>query len=119
MPLFSSLLGRRRDADTEELNAGNGTHPDPSARDRGIPDRHHRNAPPSPPPSKLVFHCQQAQGSPTGIISGFTNIKELYSKIADCYDIPVSEVRQHRETAPHLTVLSAKSTSAGDVESIS
>ncbi|XP_022240370.1 PDZ domain-containing protein GIPC1-like [Limulus polyphemus] len=40
---------------------------------------------------KLVFHCQQAQGSPTGIISGFTNIRELYQKIAECYDFPVSE----------------------------
>ncbi|KAH9504117.1 PDZ domain-containing protein gipc1 [Bulinus truncatus] len=45
-----------------------------------------------PPRPKLVFHCQQAHGSPTGIISGFTNVKELYQKIADCYDIPVSEI---------------------------
>jgi len=48
--------------------------------------------PPQPPRPKLVFHCQQAHGSPTGIISGFTNVKELYQKIADCYDMPVSEV---------------------------
>lgn len=41
---------------------------------------------------KLVFHCQQAHGSPTGIISGFTNVKELYQKIAETYDIPASEV---------------------------
>ena len=45
-----------------------------------------------PPRPKLVFHCQQAHGSPTGIISGFTNVKELYQKIADCYDIEVQEV---------------------------
>ncbi|GFO04712.1 PDZ domain-containing protein gipc1 [Plakobranchus ocellatus] len=50
-------------------------------------------SPPSQPPRpKLVFHCQQAHGSPTGIISGFTNVKELYQKIADCYDIPVEEI---------------------------
>jgi hypothetical protein len=50
--------------------------------------------PPSLPPSrpKLVFHCQQAHGSPTGIISGFTNVKELYQNIADCYDIQASEI---------------------------
>lgn len=48
--------------------------------------------PPQPPRPKLVFHCQQAHGSPTGIISGFTNVKELYQKIADCYDMPVSEI---------------------------
>ena len=48
---------------------------------------------PSPQPRpKLVFHCQQAHGSPTGIISGFTNVKELYQKIADCYDMNVNEV---------------------------
>lgn len=50
-----------------------------------------------PPPQqhqrpKLVFHCQQAHGSPTGIISGFTNVKELYQKVAECYDIGVEEV---------------------------
>ncbi|CAL4088839.1 unnamed protein product [Meganyctiphanes norvegica] len=41
---------------------------------------------------KLVFHCQQAHGSPTGIISGFTNVKELYQKIAECYDIPSDDI---------------------------
>uniref|UniRef100_A0A0B6ZHG5 PDZ domain-containing protein n=1 Tax=Arion vulgaris TaxID=1028688 RepID=A0A0B6ZHG5_9EUPU len=86
--------------------------------DTGTPNRDYRNDPPntedtrneanggskvvqsstdlqpSAPPArpKLVFHCQQAHGSPTGIISGFTNVKELYQKIADCYDIPVAEI---------------------------
>lgn len=41
---------------------------------------------------KLVFHCQQAHGSPTGLISGFGNVKELYKKIAECYDFPVEDV---------------------------
>lgn len=41
---------------------------------------------------KLVFHCQQAQGSPTGLISGFSNVKELYEKIAECYDFTPNEV---------------------------
>ncbi|KAF6197907.1 hypothetical protein GE061_007649 [Apolygus lucorum] len=55
-------------------------------------------APPvvEPPPEvakpRLVFHCQQAQGSPTGLISGFSNVKELYAKIAECYEFPASEV---------------------------
>ena len=44
---------------------------------------------------RLVFHCQLAQGSPTGIISGFTNVKELYQKIAECYDMPASDVSHH------------------------
>lgn len=50
------------------------------------------DVPPSQPRPKLVFHCQQAHGSPTGIISGFTNVKELYQKIADCYDMEVDQV---------------------------
>ena len=41
---------------------------------------------------RLTFHCQLAQGSPTGIISGFTNVKELYQKIAKCYDMLPSDV---------------------------
>ena len=41
---------------------------------------------------KLVFHCQQAHGSPTGVISGFTNVKELYQRIAECYNIEATDV---------------------------
>ncbi|EEB10531.1 PDZ domain-containing protein GIPC1, putative [Pediculus humanus corporis] len=39
-----------------------------------------------------VFYCQQAQGSPTGIISGFNNVKELYQKISECYDFEPNEI---------------------------
>lgn len=42
---------------------------------------------------QLVFHCQLAHGSPTGLISGFSNVKELYSKIAEVFEIPANEVR--------------------------
>jgi len=41
---------------------------------------------------KLVFHCQQAQGSPTGLISGFANVRELYQKIAECYEFPADDI---------------------------
>jgi hypothetical protein len=41
---------------------------------------------------KLVFHCQLAHGSPTGLISGFTNVKELYHKIAECYEIQSNDI---------------------------
>ena len=47
---------------------------------------------PVPEKPKLTFHCQQAHGSPTGIISGFSNVKELYEKIAECYDISSKDV---------------------------
>jgi len=50
-----------------------------------------QNTPPLQRP-KLVFHCQQAQGSPVGVVSGFANVKELYQKISDCYDFPPSDI---------------------------
>lgn len=42
---------------------------------------------------QLVFHCQLAHGSPTGFVSGFSNVKELYQKIAEYFEFPASEVR--------------------------
>lgn len=56
--------------------------------------------PPSPPPPgppdsprpRLVFHTQLAHGSPTGRIHGFTNVRELYTKIAEVFNISPSEV---------------------------
>ncbi|XP_040216580.1 PDZ domain-containing protein GIPC2 [Rana temporaria] len=54
-------------------------------------------APGLPPPPvslrpKLVFHTQLAHGSPTGRIEGFTNVKELYAKIADAFQIAPEEI---------------------------
>ncbi|KAM6939355.1 PDZ domain-containing protein GIPC3 isoform 2-T2 [Lycodopsis pacificus] len=56
--------------------------------------------PPSPPPPgppeyprpRLIFHTQLAHGSPTGRIHGFTNVKELYAKIAEVFNISASEI---------------------------
>lgn len=42
--------------------------------------------------SQLVFHCQQAHGSPLGLISGFSNVKELYQKIAECYEFSADDI---------------------------
>ncbi|XP_062383391.1 PDZ domain-containing protein GIPC2 [Sardina pilchardus] len=50
---------------------------------------------PPPPASlrpKLVFHTQLAHGSPTGRIEGFTNVKELYSKIAEAFNLSPPEI---------------------------
>nr|XP_006811321.1 PREDICTED: PDZ domain-containing protein GIPC1-like [Saccoglossus kowalevskii]ALR88558.1 pdz domain-containing protein gipc1-like 100 [Saccoglossus kowalevskii] len=41
---------------------------------------------------RLVFHCQLAHGSPTGRIEGFTNVKELYEKIGDAFDMPATQI---------------------------
>ena len=45
-------------------------------------------------PPKVAFHCQLAHGSPTGIISGFNNVRDLYEKIATCFEIPTSSVSE-------------------------
>lgn len=51
-----------------------------------------RSPPRDPRPSTLVFHCQLAHGSPTGLISDFSNVRELYQKIAERYDLPAEEI---------------------------
>ncbi|XP_046892880.1 PDZ domain-containing protein GIPC3 [Hypomesus transpacificus] len=48
--------------------------------------------PPEYPRPRLVFHTQLAHGSPTGRIHGFTNVKELYAKIAEVFNISPSEI---------------------------
>ncbi|KAK8778898.1 hypothetical protein V5799_019757, partial [Amblyomma americanum] len=98
MPLFGK---KKRDSDSASPDGdadangapggsptanGGGVHPAPSPAGSAV-DGLSKNV----PKPKLVFHCQQAQGSPTGIISGFSNIKELYLKIAECYDFPASD----------------------------
>lgn len=83
-PHNESDLPHPNDSTGNEANGGSKVTR-ASAADQQLP-------PAQPPRPKLVFHCQQAHGSPTGIISGFTNVKELYQKIADCYDIQVSEI---------------------------
>ncbi|XP_029421230.1 PDZ domain-containing protein GIPC3 isoform X6 [Nannospalax galili] len=50
---------------------------------------------------RLVFRTQLAHGSPTGRIEGFTNVRELYAKIAEAFGISPTEVStQHLETTP-------------------
>ncbi|NXN16149.1 GIPC3 protein, partial [Indicator maculatus] len=62
-----------------------GTLQTPAAE--GTPDPH-----PSHPRPRLVFHTQLAHGSPTGHIEGFTNVKELYTKIAEVFGISPTEI---------------------------
>ena len=41
---------------------------------------------------QLIFHCQLAHGSPTGFITGFASVKELYQKIAEYFEFQPDEV---------------------------
>lgn len=97
MPLFSNRKGRKDDPGLDESG-----HAYQSSRKQNYETaKYHHNgvsqnsdfamATEQHKP-KLVFHCQQAQGSPTGVISGFSNVRELYTKIAECYDFPPDDV---------------------------
>ncbi|XP_054274894.1 PDZ domain-containing protein GIPC3-like [Macrosteles quadrilineatus] len=88
MPLFTRKF----------LKDPNGVHdspakptPTPTVNNNGVKSER-EVAMAEPQKQKLVFHCQQAQGSPTGLISGFSNVRELYQKIAECYDFPAEEI---------------------------
>ncbi|OCT97432.1 hypothetical protein XELAEV_18009656mg [Xenopus laevis] len=59
----------------------------PTARTQGQPTPH----PPRIRP-RLVFHTQLAHGSSTERIEGFTNVKELYAKIAEVFNISPTEI---------------------------
>ncbi|KAL7639022.1 UNVERIFIED_CONTAM: hypothetical protein RMT77_010556 [Armadillidium vulgare] len=78
--LDESIQQQQPQRPPHQQRSSNGHHPSPVPKEN-IPSR-----------PKLVFHCQQAHGSPTGIISGFTNVKELYQKIAECYDINSEDI---------------------------
>ena len=52
---------------------------------------------------RLVFRTQLAHGSPTGKIEGFTNVRELYAKIAEAFGIAPTEVRPPDPQHPRPT----------------
>ena len=95
MPLFKSKKGEKPPKDVSDgpknETTPNGSTSPPSAQNDNTADASSA----ARPRPKLVFHCQQAHGSPTGVISGFTNVKELYQKIAECYDMDPTEVCTH------------------------
>lgn len=87
MPLFS-----KKNKDKSNVPAAE-EPPAPTNGQTGTPDSEVDGEPGRQQRPKLVFHCQQAHGSPTGVISGFTNVKELYQRIAECYEMQASDVR--------------------------
>jgi hypothetical protein len=53
---------------------------------------------------KLTFQCQLAHGSPTGLISGFNRLNQLYQAVADCYDgVTADDVRPSIPESPSTT----------------
>ena len=119
MPLFggqkkaSSQSHKRQTAasnsrpnNEHHMKASNGTSATPTLPPPSLPTVEHRHwtqaaAPPAPPTStipsrhELAFHTQLAHGSPTKEVKDFTNVKELYAKIAVAFDIPTTDVCYH------------------------
>lgn len=56
------------------------------------PELRQQTVEPPPPPPKFVFYCQLAHGSATGKVEGFTNVKELYQKIAEVFKLHANEI---------------------------
>ncbi|KAM9251591.1 LOW QUALITY PROTEIN: PDZ domain-containing protein GIPC1-like [Cariama cristata] len=93
-------LGRRKKppplVENEEAAGGRGgAAGEPPGIPTGTPGGSPPPGLPPPPPAlrpRLVFHTQLAHGSPTGRVEGFTNVRELYGKIAEAFHIPPGEV---------------------------
>lgn len=101
MPLFnkkpSKVNSNGSSLGQYENNNSKGNMKSPTSVEKQSPDltnseQSKPNQPSNVTKSQLVFHCQLAHGSPTGLITGFSSVRELYSKIAECYEIPVDEV---------------------------
>lgn len=86
MPLFGK---KDKKDNSSKSRKKSGIETDPFPADSVAADQRSGVAPSSVPKKqpKWNFYCQLAHGSPTGIISGFTNVREMYDKIAECYDI--------------------------------
>ena len=89
---------------SHHMKASNGTtSATPTLPPPSQPSTEHRHwthqvPPPAPPTStipsrhELVFHTQLAHGSATKEVKDFSNVKELYAKIAVAFDIPTTDV---------------------------
>lgn len=72
----------------------------PRAMDSAAPREPGAIEPPARVRPRLVFRTQLAHGSPTGRIEGFTNVRELYAKIAEAFGIAPTEVRSDPRPRP-------------------
>ncbi|XP_063989364.1 PDZ domain-containing protein GIPC3 isoform X1 [Diachasmimorpha longicaudata] len=73
---------------SSQMNSTNGN----GKRDRYSPQNRVPDTQTEESKTQPVFRCQLAHGSSTGLISGFSNVRELYQRIAECHDLPTSEI---------------------------
>uniref|UniRef100_A0A8C4R0X0 GIPC PDZ domain containing family, member 3 n=1 Tax=Eptatretus burgeri TaxID=7764 RepID=A0A8C4R0X0_EPTBU len=62
------------------------TNPSEGLEGRGV------HAPPASLRPRLAFHAQLAHGSSTGRVEGFGNVRELYGRLAEQFDIDPGEI---------------------------
>jgi hypothetical protein len=82
----------------------------PRTMDSAAPREPGATEPPARARPRLVFRTQLAHGSPTGRIEGFTNVRELYAKIAEAFGIAPTEVRVDRGHHPGSCLHSTRKT---------
>lgn len=105
MPIFN---GQKKSGSDRDARRFPGAGPGGGG---GSPEKKAGATPPLPPPpdtnhprlapaggsavptrQELVFHCQLAHGSPTKDIKDFSNVRELYSRIAEAFNISTDQV---------------------------
>lgn len=90
MPLFTKKANKSASPTPFENNNVKANNSTSSTQLSEINNQSQVNVVPKP---QLVFHCQLAHGSPTGLITGFSSVRELYQKISECYEFSADEVR--------------------------
>lgn len=102
MPRFGGHKGRNRSGSTDlaETKTAIPSLPSPAEPEPAACSN-------SPPPTnsvvpsrhELVFHCQLAHGSATREIKDFSNVRDLYARIAEAFATASSEVSSLCRTA--------------------
>ena len=95
MPFFE----KRRRGKTNNTGASNSPPPEPLPPPPPVASQRNTELSPTSQAAaatarhrELVFHAQLAHGSPTKKIMEFSNVKELYQRIAEVFGISSSEV---------------------------
>ena len=88
MPILS-----KKQTDRSRVNESSRSPRPPFPAPPDDPTRvHPLSSHPIPPRNELVFHCQLAHGSPTKDIQNFSNVKELYTRIGEAFEISPNSV---------------------------
>ncbi|XP_023172833.1 PDZ domain-containing protein GIPC3 [Drosophila hydei] len=92
MPLFARKSSKSSSdhSDISQDSKGRNKSYDSNTQNNNNNQQNNNNDVDKKPP--LIFHCQLAHGSPTGLITGFASVRELYKKIAECFDISEDDI---------------------------